>query len=55
MSWSSVLGITAVIALLSFVVFSFRQGDKVRNEPKGTPQDRTGGSTPSDHGGGHSP
>jgi hypothetical protein len=46
MAWSSVLGIAALIALLGFIVFAFRKGDKVRKGPEGTPTDRSGGYTP---------
>jgi hypothetical protein len=39
MAWSTVLGVAALIGLLSFIVFAFSQGEKVRRKPEGTPAD----------------
>jgi hypothetical protein len=51
MAWSSMLGIAALIALISFVVFAFRQGEKVKNRSEGTPENHTSGHGAGDHGG----
>ncbi len=51
MTWSSVLGIAALIVLISFIVFAFRQGEKVRNSPEGTPPETTGGYGSGDYSG----
>jgi hypothetical protein len=37
MAWSTLPGILGAIVLVSFIVFAFRQGEKVRNGPEGTP------------------
>jgi hypothetical protein len=39
MAWSSVLGVAALIVLLSIIVFTFSRGEKVRKKPEGTPAD----------------
>jgi len=58
MAWSSVLGFAALIAIIGFIVFAFRQGEKVKNPPEGTPSDSTGGYAAGHdaghNGGGHS-
>ena len=46
MAWTTLLGTLGIVALLGFIVFAFRQGDKVRRPPQGTPPDSTGGYTP---------
>ncbi len=44
--WSMWLGILGGIFLVGFIGFAFRQGEKVKNDPEGTPPDSTGGYTP---------
>jgi hypothetical protein len=53
MAWSSVLGFAALIAMIGFIVFAFRQGEKVKNPAEGTPMNHSGDYGPGDHGGGH--
>jgi hypothetical protein len=52
MTWSSVAGVAALIVLISFIVFAFRQGEKVKRPPEGTPPE-TGGYGSADHNSGH--
>jgi len=54
MAWSSVLAIAALIGLISFIVFAFRQGEKVKNRAEGTPFNHTSGYG-ADHGGSGDP
>jgi hypothetical protein len=60
MAWSSVLAIAAPIGLIGFIVFAFREGEKVKNRAEGTPFNHAAGygagdhGGPSDQGGGHS-
>jgi hypothetical protein len=37
MAWSTLLGTLSAIVLVGFIVFAFRQGEKVRKGPDGTP------------------
>jgi len=55
MTWSNVLGAASLIVLVSFIVFAFRQGEKVKNPPEGTPPETTGSPGSGDFGGGHGP
>ena len=44
MTMQTILGIGALIALVGFIVFAFRQGMKVKNPPENVPPERiTGG------------
>jgi hypothetical protein len=45
MTWSMALGILGAIALVSFIVFAFRQGMKVKKSPEGVPPERIQGGT----------
>jgi hypothetical protein len=45
MGTSTLLGIAAIVAIVAFVVFAFRQGQGVKRRPQGTPPDNTGGYT----------
>jgi hypothetical protein len=45
MAWSSILGLLSLIAIAAFVIFAFRQGQKVRKPPEGVPPEQTGGGT----------
>jgi hypothetical protein len=45
MSWSSILGLVSLLALVSVIVFAFRQGEKVRKAPEGVPPEHTSGGT----------
>jgi len=40
MTLQTILGIGAVIVLIVFVVFTFRQGMKVKNPPQGVPPEQ---------------
>jgi hypothetical protein len=42
MAWSTNLGIFSLIVLVAFIVFSFRQGQKLRKTPEGVPPERFG-------------
>ena len=42
MTTETILGIGALIVLVGFAVFAFRQGMKVRNKPEGVPPEETG-------------
>ena len=55
MASSNVLGFIALIGLVGFIVFAFRQGEKVTKGPEGTPVDRTDGYGSGDHSSGHMP
>jgi hypothetical protein len=39
----TVLGIGALIGIVSFIVFAFRQGLKVKNPPESVPPERSSG------------
>jgi hypothetical protein len=43
MTTETFLGIGALIAILVFIVFAFRQGLKVKNKPEGVPPERIDG------------
>lgn len=42
MTIETILGIGALIVLVVFVVFAFRQGMKVKGRPEGVPPEETG-------------
>ena len=43
MTMQTILGIGALIVLVSFIVFAFRQGMKVKNRPENVPPERISG------------
>ena len=43
MKMDTILGIGALMAILVFIVFAFRQGFKVKNKPEGVPPERIDG------------
>jgi hypothetical protein len=45
MKMETILGLGAVICLVGFIAFAFRQGSQVRRPPEGVPPERTGGGT----------
>jgi hypothetical protein len=45
MKTETILGIGALIVLVSFVIFAFRQGMKVKNKPEGVPPEEIGSGT----------
>jgi hypothetical protein len=46
MKIETILGIGALIVLVGFIWFAFRQGMKVRRPPEGVPPEHTGGGLP---------
>ena len=42
MKTETMLGIGALIAIVAFVVFAFRQGFSVKRKPEGVPPEETG-------------
>ena len=46
MMTETILGVGALIAILVFIVFAFRQGLKVKNKPEGVPPERIDGGVP---------
>jgi hypothetical protein len=46
MKTETILGIGALVAILVFVVFAFRQGLKVKNKPEGVPPERIDAGVP---------
>jgi len=46
MTWSTAFGILGAIALVSFIVFAFRQGMKVKRPAEGVPLERIQGGAP---------
>jgi hypothetical protein len=43
MTWSNLLGFASLVLIVGVVYFAFRQGEKVRKPPEGTPPEHTGG------------
>jgi hypothetical protein len=43
MNTETVLGIGALVVIVVFIVFAFRQGLKVKNKPEGVPPQRIDG------------
>jgi hypothetical protein len=43
MNTETILGIGALIVIMVFIVFAFRQGLKVKNKPDGVPPERIDG------------
>jgi hypothetical protein len=45
MKTETILGIGALIVLVAFIVFAFRQGMGVKRRPEGVPPEETGAGT----------
>ena len=43
MNTETILGIGALVVIVVFIVFAFRQGLKVKNKPEGVPPQRIDG------------
>ena len=43
MNMETILGIGALVVIVVFIVFAFRQGLKVKNKPEGVPPQRIDG------------
>jgi hypothetical protein len=40
MKAETIMGVVAIVAIVTSIVFAFRQGMKVRNKPEGVPPER---------------
>jgi hypothetical protein len=45
MKTETILGLGALVVLVGFIAFAFRQGSKVKRPPEGVPPERTGGGS----------